>query len=450
MKKVLVVIIAFLLCFGFVSTTSAVSSPIASGIQRYGKALTSTDGLNLYDVVTFGNYPQSTYGDSAEIEWYVIGINGNKVRLLSRYALDSRQYHDRNSTVTWQGSTLYNWLNGTFKSTAFTAEEQQRLVGSVSLPSVSEAEGLPTYIRACQSTAYAIAQGANPNRCIWWLSSFSGTYEIYGDHYWWDYGWYYDTRAANCSSAVIETGEIYYAGFQVNYNGKTVRPTIVVDTGDSGASGASNQEQTTQQGTDSYGQSLVYKNNVAVTSTASLRVNDIVTFGSYPQNKYGDPASIEWIVISIDGNRAKLLSRYALDSRQYHDRNSTVTWQGSTLYNWLNNTFKSTAFTTEEQQMLSMPVSLPSVKEAQDMSNELRICQSTPYAIAQGANENRCIWWLSSFSGEYQIRTGWWWWSDTRSANCASAVKEDGSIAQSGYQVDYHGKTVRPMIVIGF
>ena len=80
----------------------------------------------------------------------------------------------------------------------------------------------------------------------------------------------------------------------------------------------------------------------------------------------------------------------------------------------------------------------------------MRICQSTPYAIAQGANENRCIWWLSSFSGEYQIRTGWWWWSDTRSANCASAVKEDGSIAQSGYQVDYHGKTVRPMIVIGF
>ncbi len=451
MKKALIVFMAFVLCFGFVSTASAVSSPMVSGIKKNGRELTSTNELSLYDVVTFGNYPQNAYGDYAEIEWLVIGINGSKVRLLSKYALDSRQYHDRNTTVTWQGSTLYNWLNSTFKSTAFTTEEQRLLVGSVSLPSLSEAEDLPTYIRACQPTPYAIAQGANPNRCIWWLSSFSGTYEIYGNCYWWDYGWYYDTRAANCSSAVIETGEIYYAGFQVNYNGKTVRPTIVVDTGSESASEDYDQDQNAQQwSNDNDGQALVYKNNVAVTSADALRVNDIVTFGSYPQNRYSDVYDIEWIVISIDGNRVKLLSRYALDSRQYHDRNATVTWQGSSLYNWLNSTFKSTAFTADEQRMLALPVSLPSVKEAQNLTSAQRICQSTDYAIAQGANETRCIWWLSSFSGEYQIRIGNWWWSDTRPANCASAVKEDGSIAQSGYQVDYHGKTVRPMIVISF
>ncbi len=445
MKKALTLVLALLLCFGSVSSAMALSSPVASGVKKGGTTLTSADGLRLYDVVTFGSYPTGTYGDYSDIEWLVVGINGSKVKLLSRYALDSRKYHDKNATITWQGSSLYSWLNNTFKATAFTADEQNLLVTPVSLLSVSEAEDLPVSIRACQSTPYAIAQGAAPNRCIWWLSSFSGEYEIFNGYYWWEYGWYYDTRAANCSSAVIETGEIYYSGFQVNYSGKTVRPTVVVD-----LMGNSTEATPRQTQTQTDGQSLVQKYGSAVTSTDALRINDVVTFGSYPQGSYGDSAPIEWVVIGIEGNKVKLMSRYALDSRKYHDKNATITWQSSSLYSWLNSTFKDTAFTWEEQRMLVTPVTLPSVTEAKDMALTLRMCQSTPYAIAQGADPNRCIWWLSSFSGEYQIRINDWWWSDTRAANCASAVKEDGDIAQSGYQVNYSGKTVRPLIVLGF
>ena len=443
MKKFLIFLLAFTLCLGsFTSSTAEESKSTLASVKKGNVELTSNEEIKLYDVVTFGNYPQNSYGDSSEIEWIVIGINGTKVKLLSRYALDSRKYHDTNSTVTWQGSSLYNWLNSSFKNTAFTSEEQMELVTPVSLLSVSEAQDLPSQIRICQSTAYAISQGADPNRCIWWLSSFSGEYEIYSNFYWWDYGWSFDTRAANCSSAVLETGEIAYAGYQVNYSGKTIRPTIVVDLQ------GEQTEQTNGDQQNPVGQSFVKKNGAFVTAASELRINDVVKFGNYPQNSYGDISEIEWVVIGIEGDKVKLLSKYALDSHKYHDSNSNVTWQGSSLYNWLNDTFKSKAFSLEEQKLLATPISLPSIKEAQDLPKSLRACQSTQYAIGQGADRNRCLWWLSSFSGEYQIQNNNWWWSDTRAANCASVVNETGEILQAGYQVNYSGKAVRPLIVI--
>ena len=186
----------------------------------------------------------------------------------------------------------------------------------------------------------------------------------------------------------------------------------------------------------------------SVTSSDELQINDLVTFGSYPQTAKGEAAPIQWVVLHIEDDQVTLLSKYALDSQKYHNGNLRISWQNSKLYAWLNGTFYTTAFAPEEQRMLAMPVSLPTVEQATDMSLPLRICTSTAYAIRQGADPNKCIWWLSSDSGAYQVKNGDWWWSDTRTANCAPAVRETGKISKGGYQVNYSGKTVRPLIVI--
>ncbi len=79
--------------------------------------------------VTFGHYPQTREGnDSTEIEWLVLARDGNKVLLISRYGLDTKPYNDYWADITWEKCTLRTWLNGTFLSKAFTAEEQKGIL----------------------------------------------------------------------------------------------------------------------------------------------------------------------------------------------------------------------------------------------------------------------------------------------------------------------------------
>ena len=409
-----------------------------SGVRMNGQKLTSTEDVELYDVVTFGSYPQTVNGNTAAIEWIVTGISGSRLRLLSRYALDSKKYHNGNLSVSWQNSQLYNWLNGTFRKNAFTAEEQKLIYTSISLPTVEEAKELPQYIRICEPTGYAVGQGAKQDQCDWWLSSGSTPCEVsYNGKTW----------TAYCAAAVHADGKIWNPAYQVNYSGQTVRPTVIVDLGGSGAANVTPQPEPDTE-PEIERQIGVMLDGEPVASADDLQVLDVVTFGYYPQTAKGALGPIEWIVLDVDGDQVTLLSKYALDSQKYHNGNLRVSWQNSKLYAWLNSTFWDTAFVPAEQRMLTMPVTLPTVEQASSMPLSLRICTSTAYAIQQGADPKKCIWWLSSGSGEYQVKNGEWWWSDTRTANCASVVMANGQVAKAGYQVNYSGKTVRPLIVI--
>ena len=85
---------------------------------------------------------------------------------------------------------------------------------------------------------------------------------------------------------------------------------------------------------------------------------EIDTFGSYEQD--GDTAdgkeAIEWLVLDRDGDRALLLSRYALDYQSfmpfYEPVEGSPTWEDSSLRQWLNTTFLNAAFSAQERQRL--------------------------------------------------------------------------------------------------
>ena len=150
-----------------------------------------------------------------------------------------------------------------------------------------------------------------------------------------------------------------------------------------------------------------------------------ITFGAYKQdnNTSNGKKGIEWLVLEVKDGKALLISKYALDCKQYNTSNTDVTWETCTLRRWLNNDFINAAFSAEERAMISAvtvsadknpkkrtnpgnatqdKVFLLSITEANKYfsSDNARQCKPTKYAVAKGADDycdnGNCWWWLRS------------------------------------------------------
>lgn len=77
-----------------------------------------------------------------------------------------------------------------------------------------------------------------------------------------------------------------------------------------------------------------------------------VFYGAYEQDGNADNGAepIEWIVLSVEGDKSLLISRYALDVIPYDQANKNPTWEKCSLRTWLNNDFFMSAFSEEEQK----------------------------------------------------------------------------------------------------
>ena len=158
-------------------------------------------------------------------------------------------------------------------------------------------------------------------------------------------------------------------------------------------------------------------------------VGNSVTFGAYIQDSESScKSSIEWMILTKDGNKALLISCYALDYVPYNSKLENVTWETCTLRTWLNETFLNNAFSKKEQKaILKITVDngksqgdskwstsggnntedkifLLSSAEAEkyfSTDNE-RICKPTAFANAKKKRErvnDTCSWWLRSPGG---------------------------------------------------
>ena len=188
-------------------------------------------------------------------------------------------------------------------------------------------------------------------------------------------------------------------------------------------------------------------------------IGDTISFGSYQYDSNG-LSSIEWIVIDEDENKLLLLSRYALDCQPYNSRKTDVTWESSSLRQWLNGTFYQAAFNSSEKakivettvaadhnpQYPTDPgndthdhVFLLSIDELSRYlrTDEERSCRATQFAFDQGAYENPstgCCW--------------WWLRSPGISLSDAASVNSDGSIDYDDGTVNASTCAVRPVIWI--
>ena len=143
----------------------------------------------------------------------------------------------------------------------------------------------------------------------------------------------------------------------------------------------------------------------------SAKVGDYIKFGSYPQTANGDIQPIEWQVLSIEGKKMLVISKYGLEARRFNDSTycnwSTNDWNyNRNIRKWANNTFYNKAFNESEKKYINVfksdNVFLLTKAEAERyfVNKDVRICKATEYAKVNGAYVNSDTggswWWLSS------------------------------------------------------
>ncbi len=193
--------------------------------------------------VTFGAYEQDNdlTNGKEPIEWIVLDVQDGQSLLISRQILDHQVYNQQYVDVTWQKSTLRVWLNGSFLSTAFSAQEQAGIIKTqvdngpeqgncrwetdggdnttdrVFLLSCAEAERYFVLSAmdgraACHPTAYAVAQGI------------PAEYDKYADNAAW---WLRSPGEAQTGTAIIDRGGFLNSTQVINIR-PGVRPAIWV------------------------------------------------------------------------------------------------------------------------------------------------------------------------------------------------------------------------------
>ena len=189
----------------------------------------------------------------------------------------------------------------------------------------------------------------------------------------------------------------------------------------------------------------------------NVKVGSVIKFGNYPQNDQYKKEPIEWRVLAVEGGKALVISKYALDCKSYNEELEDTSWEKCTLRKWLNNDFMNSAFSNTEQSLILLSevtadkdpryntnqgydtddkIFLLSVKEAEQYfkNDEDRKCNPTKFAVNNGAyqKEGQCWWWLRSLG---------------RNSSLASFVYFDGSVHFGGH-VDNDDVSVRPALWI--
>ncbi len=95
----------------------------------YQEEVETLAGVMVGDEILFGMYDTDPKGTGNErIEWYVADVQGNKVLLISKYALEPQGFHNANKDTNWEESNVRELLNDYFYNEAFSEYEQELIV----------------------------------------------------------------------------------------------------------------------------------------------------------------------------------------------------------------------------------------------------------------------------------------------------------------------------------
>ena len=229
---------------------------------------------------------------------------------------------------------------------------------------------------------------------------------------------------------------------------------------------------------DKNGKMIETSSNDSSSESKGKKAGDIVTFGHYEQdnNTANGTEPIEWIVLEAkeDGS-LMLLSRYALNTLPYNEKDVAVTWATSSVRYWLNHIFFYAAFSGgERRKVMTTIVStddnpitgasggditedkvfLLSVEEAkryfkEDKTYEGRLrgfskertCKPTEFAKKNGAE-------LALYEDTYQGSTYWWLRTPGEKKSLATYVNQNGSVIAGGMTPTYGRYTIRPVIFV--
>lgn len=154
-----------------------------------------------------------------------------------------------------------------------------------------------------------------------------------------------------------------------------------------------------------------------------VEIGDTLTFGCYEQDNVNTNGKekLEWVVLDKKDDKVFLISKYAIDNKQFNSDK----WSSSPIRTWLNDEFYNDSFSDEEREKIvltdvtadSNPVYLTdpgkdtrdyifllSINEAQAYFEGTEVgCEPTTYALAKGVYckfDKCCDWWLRTPGSE--------------------------------------------------
>lgn len=197
------------------------------------------------------------------------------------------------------------------------------------------------------------------------------------------------------------------------------------------------------------------------------KVGDKITFGSYPFYEDGRTKAIDWIILDIDEDNALVISDYALDNVSYNKEFVEITWEESTIKQWLNETFINKAFTPEQRSKIIKSriankdnaeyktrggediydkLFLLSIEEVMKYfkDDESRIAYPTPYAKSSNS-VNGYLYQSTSHVRKDRGGSCWWWLrSPGYHQNNAADIGSVGKLNSKGVDVNSVNGAVRP------
>ncbi len=344
------------------------------------------------------------------IKWKVLQNDGSTLFVMADQGMDCKLFNDEWISVTWENCTLRSWLNSTFFSAAFSAEEQEAVAAQtvvmednpeynieggndtldkvyllsteeVTSPSYGFCEDYSTYSvsRRVGASDFANAMGA-------WISPDKG--------YQGNSQWLLRSPGGNTKDAAVveDNGYVQRNGYMYNEYDAVV-PVLHINLSSdcwSAASGESHKKPPTpgplanpvhyctkeDDGTDYTEWSYVYFGSYPQTEVTGSALTPAITGANYDANgdawvdgiKYcrigkKDSAGnityhyfkwerIKWKVLQMEGSTLFLMADRGLDGRayNYHAQQDSITWENCSLRRWLNDTFYRTAFSRSEQE----------------------------------------------------------------------------------------------------
>lgn len=187
-----------------------------------------------------------------------------------------------------------------------------------------------------------------------------------------------------------------------------------------------------------------------------MQSGDIVVFGHYEQdgNRNNGKEPIEWLILSVEDGQALMISLKLLEVKQYHSEQMEMTWEGSSLREWLNEGFYKSAFTEEEQaQILLTAIHTPDNpkfgtsggKDTQDRIFLLSIDEAESLFLTGKSRAGEMTVWAKNNANKVGASDSWWLRSSGQDARYAAYVYKSGEAAPAGNKVSVFSR-VRPSI----
>ncbi len=468
------------------ATNSPTPKPVTSEPDR-GVDIEALRNVRPGDCVTFGAYEQDNNLSNGKepIEWIVLDNEGYRVLVLSKYGLDTMPFSVEYDVSNWMNSYVRKWLNKDFYNTAFSRSEQNKIkttkvysgfyyygadeliretMDKMFLLSPEEFDrysSLPELAEAfiCLPTEYDRAKGAlydqregSIGQCYWMLRPMAdGSYTI---------------PCIIPEYLLYMLDDIYLV---YDSGGASVRPAMWIEL----TPGVEPTATPTPTSTP-----VPVADPVDITDMRNAEVGDYIVFGSYEQDNVmsNGKEPIEWRVLDRSGNSLLIISRFALEGKQYNEeRENNMTWEKCDLRKWLNSDFINAAFTSAEQKKIKttyvsdviMPknnidpgnptndkVFLLSILETEqyfkgpddrwnDRSTD-KMCAPTVYAVEHGADKSG----LADNKKDGVYTGGWWLRSPGNYDRGVSIVGADGSVGKGNGDFADWINNVRPAMWI--